>query len=233
MPDQSAGLTPLKIVACQESDDGTVSPLDTPDKTISLLINPSQMKHERRTCFVQRKPMGDTGSGRKFSHMQPGKLSFSAVFDGTGVVPRPADSTMPAEVEDQLQTLSKVIYAYKGGIHEPSIVQIVWGSLLFQGRLTSFSVDYTLFRPSGSPLRATAALGFDSYTSSKQAELEADTSSPDLSHLVQVRDGDTLPLLCERIYGDGRYYTAVARYNGLRQFRSLTPGMELHFPPLE
>jgi len=50
---------------------------------------------------------------------------------------------------------------------------------------------------------------------------------------VQVRDGDTLPLLCERIYGDSRYYMAVARFNGLRQFRALTPGMALHFPPLE
>ncbi|MWL89300.1 peptidoglycan-binding protein [Cupriavidus sp. SW-Y-13] len=233
MTDASAALTPLKIVACTEADDGTISQQDGPGTSISLLINPSQMKHERRTCFVQRKPMGDTGSGRKFSHMQPGKLSFSPVFDGSGVVPRPKDSTMPVEVEDQLQSLSKVIYAYKGVVHEPSIVQIIWGKLLFQGRLTSFSVDYTLFRPSGSPLRATAALAFDSYTSNKQAELEAGTSSPDLSHLVLVRDGDTLPLLCEKIYGDGRYYTAVARYNGLRQFRSLTPGMELHFPPLE
>lgn len=232
MPVPSAELTPLKITACEDND-GVVTPQTGAGKSVSLLINPSQMHHERNTCFAKEKPMGDTGSGRPFSHMQPGKLSFSVIFDGSGVIPRPASSTIPAEVEDQLRALSRVIYEYKGVQHQPSIVQVLWGQLLFTGRLTTFSTDYTLFRPSGVPLRATAALSFDSYTSSKQARLEADASSPDLSHLVRVVDGDTLPLLCERIYGDSRYYMAVARFNGLRQFRSLTPGISLHFPPLE
>jgi nucleoid-associated protein YgaU len=48
-----------------------------------------------------------------------------------------------------------------------------------------------------------------------------------------VRDGDTLPLLCERIYGDPGYYIDVARFNGLVHFRCLEPGTRLHFPPLE
>lgn len=232
MPVQSAQLTPLKITACVDNN-GVVTPQGGAGKSVSLLINPSQLRHERNTCFSKQKPMGDTGSGRPFSHMQPGKLSFAAVFDGTGVIPRAPGSNVPAEVEDQLNAMSKVIYEYKGVQHQPSIVQILWGQLIFTGRLTSFATDYTLFRPSGVPLRATAALAFDSYTSPKQARLEADASSPDLSHMVRVRDGDTLPLLCEQIYGDSRYYMAVARFNGLRQFRALTPGMTLHFPPLE
>ncbi|CAG2155879.1 hypothetical protein D3C81_884510 [compost metagenome] len=232
MPVPSGALTPLRITACTDNG-GVVSPQSGAGASIALLINPSQLRHERNTCFSKEKPMGDTGSGRPFSHMQPGKLSFAVVFDGTGVVPRPANSAMPDEVEDQLKALSAVIYAYKGVQHQPSIVQILWGLLIFTGRLTSFSTDYTLFRPSGAPLRATATLAFDSYTSSKQARLEADASSPDLSHLVRVRDGDTLPLLCERIYGDSRYYMDVARFNGLRQFRALEPGTALHFPPLE
>lgn len=232
MPIASAELTPLKISACEDKG-GVITPQSGAGKSVSLLINPSQLRHERNTCFAMEKPMGDTGSGRPFSHMQPGKLSFSVVFDGTGVIPRPPSSTVPAEVEDQLKALSRVIHEYKGVQHQPSIVQILWGQLIFTGRLKSFSTDYTLFRPSGVPLRATASLLFESYTSSKQARLEADASSPDLSHLVRVRDGDTLPLLCEQIYGDSRYYMAVARFNGLRQFRALTPGMALHFPPLE
>ncbi|KHK49723.1 hypothetical protein PI87_24805 [Ralstonia sp. A12] len=229
MPLPGADLTPLKISACQD-DKGRISPIA--GKSISLQINPSQFKHERSTCFTQEKPLGDTGSGRQYSHMQPGKLSFSVIFDGTGVIPRPASAPLQ-EVEEQLAALSKVIYEYKGVSHQPSIVQILWGQLIFTGRLTSFTTDYTLFRPSGVPLRATAALAFDSYRSSKEAQLEADASSPDLSHVVTVRAGDTLPLLCEQIYGDGRYYAEVARFNGLRYFRALPPGTVLHFPPLE
>jgi nucleoid-associated protein YgaU len=44
--------------------------------------------------------------------------------------------------------------------------------------------------------------------------------------------GDTLPLLCARIYGDSSYYTDVARFNGLADVRSLRAGQRLHFPPL-
>jgi len=49
---------------------------------------------------------------------------------------------------------------------------------------------------------------------------------------VVVKDGDTLPLLCHRIYGDSGYYADVARFNGLSSFRRLKPGLALHFPPL-
>jgi nucleoid-associated protein YgaU len=58
-------------------------------------------------------------------------------------------------------------------------------------------------------------------------------SSPDLSHLVTVKAGDTLPLLCCNIYGSSVYYLEVARVNGLAHFRDLAPGMQLLFPPLQ
>ena len=232
MTSLSGEKTPLKMTVCSDVD-GVVSPMSDPAKSISLLINPSQLKVGRKTNFSKQSPLGDPGTGRKFSHMQPVTLSFSVVFDGTGVVPRPSGTRMPREVEDQLDALSGVIYSYVGNKHEPNIVQVLWGSLLFTGRLTSFSTDYTLFKPSGAPLRATSALAFDSYMSTKESRLTADTSSPDLSHAVLVRSGDTLPLLCHRIYGDSRYYPEVARFNGLRQFRALEPGSTLHFPPLE
>ncbi|TDR82772.1 CIS tube protein [Paludibacterium purpuratum] len=219
----------LKIVACEEHN-GMVMP-SAP--FISLQVNPSQVARAFTTCFTKSKPMGDAGAGRQFSHMQPGTLSFSTVFDGTGVIPRPLFSLLPINVEDQIESLKLVVYDYKGTAHQPNIVQIVWGSQSFTGRLTRLNITYTLFRPSGSPLRATVELAFDEYISRKQRSLEISASSPDLSHMVEVRDGDTLPLLCQRIYGDSRYYAEVARFNGLQRFRSLPPGLQLHFPPLE
>ena len=62
--------------------------------------------------------------------------------------------------------------------------------------------------------------------------LLANRTSPDLSHRVQVCEGDTLPLLCHRIYGDASYYPEVARFNRLQGFRHLPAGLQLDFPPL-
>jgi nucleoid-associated protein YgaU len=62
---------------------------------------------------------------------------------------------------------------------------------------------------------------------------EENNASPDLTHVRVVKDGDSLPLMCYRIYGDARYYMDVARTNGLVNFRSLTPGTKLVFPPFD
>jgi hypothetical protein len=224
----SSSKSQMKITACEPSG-------DTPKATgtsISLLVNPSELSLARRTDYGGCVPMGDTGSGRKFSKVQPDTLDFTTVFDGTGVIPIPSDIDLPPEVDDQLDKLSGVVYTYNGQDHEPNVVQILWGRLMFYGRLTSFDIDYTLFRPSGASLRAKVKMSFQRYKNVQEASLEADQSSPDLSHAVVVKDGDTLPLLCHRIYGDSSYYVDVARFNGLHAFRMLKPGLVLHFPPL-
>ena len=62
---------------------------------------------------------------------------------------------------------------------------------------------------------------------------QANLQSPDLTHRRVVKEGDTLPLLCREIYGAPAYYLRVAQVNGLDDFRILTPGQELFFPPFD
>ena len=53
-----------------------------------------------------------------------------------------------------------------------------------------------------------------------------------VKHLIEVKAGDTLPLLCYQIYQDCTYYIDVAKINNLTNFRDLKPGIKLQFPPL-
>jgi len=135
-------------------------------------------------------------------------------------------------VKDQIALLRKVAYDYKGSGHEPPVVEVSWGTLLIQARLDSLNIDYTLFKPSGEPLRAKLSLTFFEYKSTEETYQEVAQQSPDLTHLVAVKAGDTLPMLCFQIYQDSSHYLAVARLNNLRQFRNLQPGQVLRFPPL-
>ncbi|QPF73396.1 peptidoglycan-binding protein [Roseateles sp. DAIF2] len=220
----------MTITRCSIGSDGKVYVEDK--RNYKLVINPSEFSHERRICYNTRPTLGQTGNPARFSAVQPDKISFSLTFDGTGVVPVPPGNDAPAEVAGQIEALSRIIYDYDGAKHEPYHVQILWGTLIFYGRLQKISTQYTLFKPSGAPLRAKSDLGFVGFVTARQGQLTANRSSPDLSHSVEVRAGDTLPLLCLRIYGDSRYYPQVARFNGLREFRRLEPGQRLHFPPL-
>ena len=230
MTSTSGAKQALTLTRCTEDASGMVSP----DKSGSfqLVINPAGFSHERTISYNTRRTLGQLGGAPKFSAIDPDRISFEVVFDGTGVVPVPSGNSAPDDVNGQLKALSDIIYSYDGKQHEPNIVQLAWGEMLFTGRLQSIGTQYVLFTPAGLPLRAKSSLDFIGFLSTQESQLEANRSSPDLSHRVQVCAGDTLPLLCQRIYGDARYYAAVARFNDLREFRSLEAGQTLHFPPL-
>ena len=89
-----------------------------------------------------------------------------------------------------------------------------------------------MFKPSGEPLRARVQLGFIGFMSKEEEALRANRSSPDMSHLIEVKAGDTLPTLCYRVYKDSSYYLEVARVNNMTDFRDIKPGSKLLFPPL-
>ena len=57
-------------------------------------------------------------------------------------------------------------------------------------------------------------------------------NSPDLTHLREVVEGDTLPMMCYKIYGDCKYYLQVAEYNEIVNLSYLKPGQIIEFPPL-
>jgi nucleoid-associated protein YgaU len=202
-------------------------------KSFTVMLNPADVSHDKAITYDATVFIGGLATEKKFNAYQPENFSFSVTIDGTGVVPPASATTATKDVMTQIADLCTVIYNYVGDKHEPSRVRVLWGTVIFFGRLQTLKTKYTLFKPSGDPLRATVDLAFVGTTSSTEAAQMANRSSPDLSHMVEVRQGDTLPLLCQRIYGDPGYYLDVARFNRLVDFRNLKPGGKLHFPPLE
>ena len=124
-------------------------------------------------------------------------------------------------------------YTYNGTIHEPNYLILNWGSLVFKCKLTSLSVNYTLFQKNGIPLRAKASVEFMEAIGVSEISKEANMQSPDLTHMVVIRDGDTLPMLCMEMYGDSSYYMEVAEYNNIINFRDIAPGTQIYLPPLK
>lgn len=191
------------------------------------LINPESYTHSSKIDYAPNRAHGPNAS-RKYSKSLPDKVAFNEmVLDGTGVVPGTSSSVL-----QQINLLRKVAYKYDGNEHEPPVVQVSWGPLLFNARLDALDVKYTLFKSSGEPLRAKVSLKFTAFSTTEEVFRGASMQSPDLTHLVEVKAGDTLPLLCHRIYKDSSYYLAVAEFNQLRNFRVLVPGQLLRFPPL-
>lgn len=224
----------LTITRCQTSN-GQISPKSGAANIFTATINPKSYKRKYATKFANTgdsdgAAIGKSASAVKFSRSEPEKVSFSLTMDGTGVVPDAAKTTVAAQVDK----LRSIAYDYSGTEHEPDPVQLDWGSELkaFQARLTGLDIEYTLFDPDGTPLRASLTLEFIEALTEKEVALEDNNQSPDMTHIVRVREGDTLPLLCERIYKDVSKYLEIARFNDLDHFRKLVPDTLLRFPPM-
>ena len=67
----------------------------------------------------------------------------------------------------------------------------------------------------------------------KEERKKFSKQSPDMSRLVTVKEGETLPYLCHRLYGDSLLVREVARFNELDSFRNIPAGTQLLFPPLK
>lgn len=196
----------------------------------TLQINPESYKHQHSASYAKNDATDTAGVTTKFIVLEPQKLQFEFYLDATGVVPGVTD------VAAEIKRFKAVAYSYNGTIHSANYLTVTWGKGAegtgFQCRLTSLDIDYVLFRPDGTPLRAKLAVGFEQYLSPDALALLANKNSPDMSHLRTVAIGDKLPNLCYQIYGDSKYYLDVARHNRLDNFRRLTPGSTLSFPPL-
>lgn len=216
----------LEITACSVDASGNVT-IDEKDK-ISVMLNPNSYKRKQRVRFSDEKAMGEIGNRKRFCRMDDDSVSIEVVIDGTGVVTHDASITVDGEIEKL-----KSLVGYSGSKHQPKHSRLVWGTLVFFGRMKTMDVNYALFKPSGEPLRASVLLMFVKFMTDKEESIGANRSSPDLSHIVHVKTGDTLPLLCHRIYNDCRYYMEVARINSIDNFRVLNVGDRLLFPPLK
>jgi phage tail protein X len=194
----------------------------------TVQVNPEKYTQTYQIVYDSTAAQGSMNTSLKFSRMPPAELKFELLFDATGAI-----DGSPDDLAASISEFQDVVYNYDGSIHEPRYLKLYWGKMSFGARLTSMTFSYTLFAPSGAPLRARADVSFSNYESPLAIKQGEDNRSPDITHRVTTVAGDTLPLLAHRIYGDTRFYIKVAEANGLVDFRNLPSGTTLAFPPLD
>lgn len=216
-----AEVTKLKILAYTDPDFSALKgEFDAP-------LNPESFQTKNEQEF-STKDTTDGSSAKTARFKGTGNSYFELVlfFDGTGVISND-------DVAKKIDEVKGLVYTYNGDIHEPNYIKILWGTQsVFQGRLQNWNVNYTMMDTDGTPIRAEVTMVLLASVSEKKKALEEQKNSSDLTHIRTVFAGDSLPLMCHRIYGDSSYYIKVARYNNLTDFRSVQPGQTIVFPPV-
>ena len=128
-----------------------------------------------------------------------------------------------------------------GGGSAPPFVTFTWGSMALPKSVpVSLTIQYVLFHPNGEPIRATVDIEL------AQAE-KADTASAGGTgqgqnpttramsglRIHRVRDGDSLPSIAYRAYGDATRWRTIAEANDIDDPLQLRRGTPLMLPRLE
>jgi len=208
-----------------------------------VMFNPPTLSQIYEIEYNEDQAQGTSGSSQSFGKMKPQEYTFEFLIDGTGTTPPPvgagSDSTNQAAVGEPVDVSAEVAdflaltYEFNGELHRPYYLKIHWGQFVLYCIMKKANVTYTLFKPNGFPLRAKINATFSQISDDVLRTAREGRNSPDMTHYRQVRDGDQLPLMCFKIYGDMSHYLDVAEYNQVLDFRKLETGVRIAFPPLK
>ncbi len=205
-----------------------------PDAMYETYVNPEKYSIGKKVAYYHQEALGTSGDNPKFARIVSPDITIPLLFDRTGVISNPKKNFSGEDsIKEEIKRFEDVVYKFDGDHHKSRHVQILWGDLDFKGILTDLNYEYKIFDSNGKPIRVTASAKFVYAVDENRRAAEEKKTSPDLTHIRQVKDGETLTNMCNRIYGNPKYYLEVAKANGITNFRKLTPGQRINFPPIE
>jgi len=202
------------------------------DGEFNTLLNPETYQVRYQISQNDQQAQGTSAAAPRFNKTLPEDLQLDFIFDRSGVIKGYEDQLGEGIIGD-VDKFKRIVLDYNGDQHKPNYLIISWGSLLFKGSLKDMDITYKLFKPDGTPIRATIHATFKGFIEDNLRVARENNNSPDLTHIRMVNEGDTLPLMTFRIYGNSKFYLEVAKANKLVNFRKLVPGQQIFFPPIE
>lgn len=214
------------IVEVRSADQGGRVP-----NRFQVQFNPTEYTLEKAAQIAEIAIPGLDSPILQFIRGQSEKLTLDLFFDTT-------DSGMG---DDAVSVTTRTTAFYQSvkmqsNTHAPPRVHFIWGDdLSFSAVVENVRQQFTLFSPSGTPLRATLSVTFREYKTLEEQINEINAQSSDHTKRRTVRRGDTLSRIASDEYNDPAKWREIAAANpeATRDLRRLTPGDVLRIPPLD
>jgi hypothetical protein len=194
-------------------------------------FNPTEYTTDRDTSFAEVAIPGLNAPVLQYVRGNGSKTNVELFFDITDKMVNGQVSDGSSVYGTYVQVLEQLMLQDPTS-HAPPRVSLVWGSMVIQSQCvaTSKAVTYTLFDVTGAPVRAMVKMGFREAQTAATQLAQAGLMSPDKTNYATVREGDTLPAIAYREYGDASQWRAIATANDLANPLALTPGASLVVP---
>jgi LysM repeat protein len=208
-------------------------------ETIKCLFNPTEYSITKTNNWTFDKVKGKSLPPPKFGGGNPREMAVNLLLDQS----LPNDGLSVKDITDKLFKMMETPAGGGGGNAKsaPPFITFQWGEMIpFKAVCTSLTVTYQLFKPNGTPIRADVKLAL------KQADQASTASSTSAGKTTNpttrsagglgvhvVKDGDSLPAIAHRNYGDPNRWRLVAEANDIDNPLHLRRGTPLNLPRLD
>lgn len=214
----------------------SITVLDGADagKVIAVLFNPTEYSFDRSNSYKAVALPGLGSPLMQFVNGDADQLSMELFLDDytdpQGPTSRARSEQAP--VASRLEAISRLLNI-DSDLHAPPPVRFAWGPMEFKAIIEKLSRKVTMFRPDGSPARATLNVAFKEYRTLREQMERPRRESADKTKRRVVVGRDSLWALAAREYGDAREWRRIADANDLDDPREIQPGDWLALPPIE
>jgi nucleoid-associated protein YgaU len=197
---------------------------------IEVLFNPTEYRVSKSNQFAEVAIPGLGAPMLQFGHGNAQTLSMQLFFDTYD--PAPSNTRYSKDQDVRLHTRKVTdLLRINESLHAPPICQFSWGHFIFIGVLQQADVRFTLFLPSGVPVRATVDVTFKQFYDGRKETGMLQSANFVKQHVV--RSGDTLSSIAAELYHDPGKWRPIADANSIDDPVVLKPGQVLTIPAIE
>lgn len=206
---------------------------------LPVLFNPAEYSLERSNAYKSTALPGLGSPLVQFVNGDAQTLSMDLFLDDYTDPDGPAEDMVGAAAAGGSKSVRERIDAFTAlldiapELHAPPPVRFVWGPLRFEAVIEKIGRKANLFRPDGTPARATLSVAFREYRPLSRDAPRIRLESTDRTKRRQIRAGESIWLIADREYGNPRHWRVIAEASDVDEPRALTPGDWLLLPPLE
>jgi hypothetical protein len=207
-------------------------------QTLTCLFNPNEYAISKANAWTVKPVVGSSLPSPQFSGGHARELTLNLLFDAD---PASGDVTSATDALFAMMEVSSSLAAGRRNQARPPTITFAWGTFTsFKAVCSRLNVQFTMFKPDGTPIRATAALTLIQVEKDPRSgqgtpapAQNPTTRATERMRVHIVRAGDSLQSIAYAHYGDPTRWRTIARANGIDDPLSLEHGAELSVPLLQ
>lgn len=209
---------------------GSLEMIEGEKLKLEFLFNPTKYSVTKQNTWTPRENVGADVSPLEFGGGQPKSLSIQLFFDTYEEGKDVRDYT---GVLEKMMQIDESLRQGESDRGRPSYCRLCWGKMFsFICVIQRLKVDYTLFLPDGTPVRATADLTLKQTVDENEQPPQNPTSGGLPGNRVWVvKPRETLDWIAYKTLGSSFRWRIIAQTNNLLDPLALTPGQRLTIPP--